>query len=131
MTVDDDIARIRRGYAAWNSGDVDQLVETVGDDIEVRPVLGEGVSADTFTGKEGIRRWYEAVHGSLVDFTAELLDLEEVGPGRYLAMLRFSGRGAASGAAVTLDAAHLLTIRDGLLVRLVGYESWDEARRAF
>jgi ketosteroid isomerase-like protein len=130
MAAEDDIALIRRAYAAWTSGDVEQVLEVIDDEIEVEPVLGDVVSADTFRGKDGVRRWYESIHSALEDFRADLQEIVEAGDGRYLALLRFSGRGIASGAPVALDAAHVLTIRDGLCVKLVGYESWDEARRA-
>ena len=64
------------------------------------------------------------------DFEVAVVELIEVGGGRYLALLRFSGAGKASGAPVSLDASHLLTIRDGQLVRLIGYQSWDDGRAA-
>jgi ketosteroid isomerase-like protein len=128
MTADDDIELIRRGYASWNSGDLHELLEICSDDIEVHPVLGDVVSADTFTGKDGVRRWRDSILDSLAELRVELLDIVVGEAGRYLALLRFDGRGKASGARVSLDAAHLLTIRDGLLVSLVGYESWDAGR---
>jgi ketosteroid isomerase-like protein len=130
MTAEEDIALIRRGYASWNSGDLDDLLEICSDDIEVHPVLGDVVSADTFTGKDGVRRWRQSILNSLAELRVDLLDIVEGDRGRYLALLRFDGRGMASGARVTLDAAHLLTVRDGLLVSLVGYESWDAGGEA-
>jgi hypothetical protein len=64
------------------------------------------------------------------DFRVALQELIDIGGGQYLALLRFSGRGKASGAPVSLDAAHLLTAVDGRLTRLIGYQSWHEGRAA-
>jgi hypothetical protein len=47
-----------------------------------------------------------------------------------LVKLRFSGHGRASGAPVTLNAAHLMTLDAGRVVRLVGYQTWEEAEAA-
>jgi ketosteroid isomerase-like protein len=130
MTSAEDIDRVRRSYSAWNRGDVEQLLEAMSEDVEIVPVLGDAVSADRFRGHDGVRHWYETVHSSLDDFRADMEDVIELGNGRYLVRLRFSGRGRASGAAVTLEAAHVLTMRAGLLIRLVGYQSWQEGLEA-
>jgi ketosteroid isomerase-like protein len=61
LTRADDIELIRRGYTAWNEGDLDGLLEVLSEDIEVQPVLGDQVSADTFTGHDGIRHWRESI----------------------------------------------------------------------
>jgi ketosteroid isomerase-like protein len=130
VTAAEDIDAIRSAYAAWNRGDVNGLLEAMGDEVEVVPVLGDVVSADRFCGHEGVRHWYETVHSTLENFRAEVEDVIEIGGGRYLVKLRFSGHGKASGAPVALDAAHILTVQGGKAVRLVGYLSWEEAAAA-
>ena len=130
MTAAEDIDAIRSAYSAWNRGDVNGLLEGMADEVEVVPVLGDVVSADRFCGHEGVRRWYETVHSTLENFRAEIKDVIEIGDGRYLVKLHFSGHGQASGAPVALDAAHILTVQGGKAVRLVGYQSWKEGAAA-
>ena len=130
MSASEDIELLRRGYSAWNRGDVEGVLEIVSDQVELHPVLGDVVLADTFRGHDGMRHWYETIHSSLADFRAEVEDVIEVGDGRYVVLLHFSGRGRASGVEVTLDGAHLVTVRDRLLVRLEGFENREEALRA-
>ena len=130
MTAADDIASIRAGYAAWNSGELSRVLELMTDEVEVVPVLGDVVSADRFRGHAGVTHWYETVTSTLEDFRADIEDVVVVGDQRYLVKLRFSGHGRASGAPVTLNAAHLMTLDDGKVVRLVGYQTWEEAAAA-
>jgi len=130
VTAAEDIDAIRSAYSAWNRGDVNGLLEGIADEVEVVPVLGDVVSADRFCGHEGVRRWYETVHSTLENFRAEIKDVIEIGDGRYLVKLHFSGHGQASGAPVALDAAHILTVQGGKAVRLVGYQSWKEGAAA-
>jgi ketosteroid isomerase-like protein len=130
VSSDDDIELIRRSYAAWNRGDVEAIADIVADDVEIRPVLGDQVAANEFRGPDGLRRWAETLNTTMDDFEVDLQELIEIGGDQYLALLRFSGRGKASGAPVSLDAAHILTVVDGRLTRLIGYQSWNEGRAA-
>jgi ketosteroid isomerase-like protein len=130
MTAAEDIERIRSGYAAWNTGDLGGVVEFMSEDVEIRPVLGDVVAADVFRGHEGVRRWFETIHATLEDFRAEIEDVREVGEGRYLVLLHFTGRGAASGADVTLDGAHIVRLQDGILTAIDGYQDRAEALAA-
>jgi uncharacterized protein len=130
MTAARDIERIRRGYAAWNTGDLGGVTEFMSEDVVIRPVLGDVVAADVFRGRDGVRRWYETIHATLEDFRAQIEDVREVGEGRYLVLLRFTGRGAASGADVTLVGAHVVTLEDGILTAIDGYQDRTEALRA-
>ena len=130
VTAADDIVSIRAGYAAWNRGELSRLLELMTDDVEIVPVLGDVVSADRFRGHAGVTHWYETVNSTLEDFRADIEDVVEVGGQRYLVKLRFSGHGRASGAPVALNAAHLMTLDAGKVVRLVGYQTWEEAEEA-
>jgi ketosteroid isomerase-like protein len=121
---------IRRTYAAWNRGDVEELLGAMNDDVEIRPVLGDLVPADTFRGHAGVRQWYETVTSTLEGFRVDIEQVIEASTGRYLIEVRFSGRGKSSGAPVTLEAAHLITVRSGLATELTGYPGWCDGLRA-
>ena len=130
LGTEEDIALLRRAYAAWNRGDVADVLEAMSPDIEIHPVLGDVVAADSFYGHQGVRRWYATIYSSLDDFRADVEDVLEAGTNRYLVRLRFSGRGKTSGAVVSLEAAHLLVVQDGLATKLTGYSSWEEGLQA-
>jgi ketosteroid isomerase-like protein len=100
------------------------------EDIEVHPLLGDFVAADSFHGHAGVRHWYHTVVATLDDFRADIEKVIEAGPGRYLVELHFSGRGKSSGAPVTSEAAHLITVRDGLATELTGFSTWSDGLHA-
>ena len=127
MTAAEDIERIRRGYAAWNTGDVEAALAFIREDVEIRPVLGDVVSADVFRGHDGFRHWYRTVHASFEDFRAEIEDVRDAGDGRYLILLRFQGTGRASGADVALVGAHVMTLVNGVVIAIDGYQDRAEA----
>jgi ketosteroid isomerase-like protein len=49
---------------------------------------------------------------------------------RVIADVGFRGRGAGSGADVAVDAGHLVTFRDGLIVEFCAFGSFEEAMAA-
>ena len=124
------IELIRSAYAAWNRGDEDGLLETMSEDIEVRPVLGDVVAADSFHGHAGVRYWHGTVTNALDDFQADVEEIVDAGAGRYVVRVRFSGKGKVSGAPVSLEAAHLIRMHDGLAGELTGFPTWSEGLRA-
>ena len=130
MSAADDIELIRSTYAAWNRGDVEGVLGAMREDVEIHPVLGDVVAADTFRGHAGVRRWYDTVTSTLEGFRVDVERVIEASTGRYLVEVRFSGRGKSSGAPVTLEAAHLITMRSGLAAQLTGYPGWSEGLRA-
>jgi ketosteroid isomerase-like protein len=130
-TTAEEIERIRDGYAAFNSGDMPAFVESMSEDVEIRPVLGEAIGGgDVFRGHEGAVRWRETVNSSLRSFQADVEEIIPAGPGIYVVLVRFSGTGTASGVDVTGDAANIFTMRDGLVVRMDSYRDRGEALRA-
>ncbi|HEY7630307.1 MAG TPA: nuclear transport factor 2 family protein [Thermoleophilaceae bacterium] len=131
MEAAGDIQRIKLAYAGWNGGDIDAVLAFIAEDVVIRPVLGDAVSGDTFQGHDGVRHWFATIRNTLEDFRSEIEDVIDAGGRRYVVFARFSGRGAASGAEVTRDAGHFVTLGDdGLITAFEGYESREGALRA-
>ena len=81
---------VRRGYAAFNSGDVDTLLELFASDV-VQHVPGDGPLAGTYKGPEAVLTYY----GKLAELTggtfrAHLLDVHGDGLGHVLAVHQFT-----------------------------------------
>jgi ketosteroid isomerase-like protein len=49
---------------------------------------------------------------------------------RVIAEVGFRGRGLGSGAEVAVEAGHVVTFRDGLIVEFAAYPSFEEAMAA-
>ncbi|MGH2838944.1 MAG: hypothetical protein ACRDJY_11450 [Thermoleophilaceae bacterium] len=56
--------------------------------------------------------------------------MEELDDGRVLALLTLRARGRGSGAPVENEYAHILTLREGLCVRVDGFPGWKQALAA-
>ena len=131
MAVDEDIERIRNGYAAFNAGDLESFVEHMSKDVELHPVLGDVIGGDVFRGHEGAVRWREVITSTLDGFHVGVEEIIPAGEGVYVAFVHFTGTGTTSGVEVTLDAANVFTMRDGVVLRMDSFQDRDDALRTF
>jgi hypothetical protein len=60
----------------------------------------------------------------------EVERMEELDDARVLALLTLRASGRGSGARVESEYAHIITLRDGLCVRVDGFSSWALALAA-
>jgi ketosteroid isomerase-like protein len=79
----------------------------------------------TYRGREGVRRRLEEWLNSFDDYRYEIHRIVDCGDDEVLVKASEVGRGASSGAEVRQTNYELLTIRDGLIVRIREY--YDEA----
>jgi steroid delta-isomerase-like uncharacterized protein len=119
-----DVEVVRRWYESVSRGDLDALMELVSSDVEfVNEFLG-----DTYRGREQIRKMFEEIWEIVEDYRVEPEELIEHGD-QIVVSVRLSGRlrhtglseGSAEGVpaemAQVLKMAHVLTIRNGKIVR--------------
>jgi steroid delta-isomerase-like uncharacterized protein len=116
---------VRRWYEAVSRGDLDALMELVSSDVEF---VNETILGDTYRGREQIRKMFEEIWEVVEDYRVEPEELIEHGD-QIVVSLRMSGRfrhtglseGSAEGMppemAQVLKMAHVLTIRNGKIVR--------------
>ena len=89
--------------------------------------LSEFPDADTYTGVEGIKRWFRAGLETFEDVRWEPRDFTARGP-CVLADVRGHFRGGISGADVNIDVTHVFTFRaNGRIVGLRGFLDRDAA----
>ncbi len=80
----------------------------------------------TYRGREGVRRRLEEWLNSFDDYRYEIDRIIDCGDDEVLVKASEVGRGATSGAEVRQTNYELLTIRDGLIVRIREY--YDERK---
>jgi ketosteroid isomerase-like protein len=121
----------REGIAAWSRGDRDWVLARAADDFEFHAAqLFPGIRS-LYEGRKGLRDfWREFIEEPWSELEIVIERSELLPDGRVVALLRFSGIGAGSGAEVNVGYAHVAEFRDGLLVRVDGYRTWDEAMAA-
>jgi ketosteroid isomerase-like protein len=129
MTSEESAELITRMLRAWSSGDIDALLEVFDPEVEVRPALSAFLDSMVYRGHEGVRDWYAETNEPWAELHAKLEGLIDAGE-RTLAIIALSAR--VPRGQVDLDAriAHLVTIRDGKIVRLDGYEEPEAAMAA-
>ena len=98
--------------------------DVVIDNIKDFPVQGP------YSGHEGVRRWWEDLAEAFESFRIELVDCAQVDDERVLAENRATGRFRGTGIPLDFPWAGLITVRDGKVVRAVGYFSRQQALEA-
>jgi ketosteroid isomerase-like protein len=119
---------VRRGFAAYESGDVEATLEMLDPGIVVH-ASREFLNSGTFHGHEGFLRWIGQWNDAWESFEQEVLDLEPVGERHVVAGVHQTARGAGSGVVVEQDAAYLWDVREGRAVYLGLYMEREQARR--
>jgi ketosteroid isomerase-like protein len=126
-------------FAGVNVADVDWGAEAVRDavrsvyapDVELHTLpsgMGSGI-AEHFEGLDGMVRYLQEWLEPFSDYRVDNLDYIEEGA-CVLVPSRQRGVGAASGVEVELELTTLYELRDGLITRIIQYDTLDEARRA-
>jgi ketosteroid isomerase-like protein len=120
--------RIRDAYAAFVERDLDSLRDFWHEDaIYVNPPYA--MEPGTREGRDAVVEIWNGIH-SLFEFDAvDVLEIAD-GPGGVLVVVRYRGRGKASGAPVDVPMAHVVEIHDGRVARLAWYGTRDEAAEA-
>jgi ketosteroid isomerase-like protein len=132
--MSDEAVRIaREAYEAWNRGDIDAIAASVPEEFEFRMRGGKVPGLPkVLRGPQGMRALYrEWIEGPWQGTLRMDIDhLIDAGDDRAVALFTFRGTGAGSGASVEQRYAHVLTVRDGLLVRGEGFVTWEWALEA-
>ncbi len=120
---------VRRGYEAWNRGDVEAVIEFL--DLEIR---WEGYThipeSGTLVGRDEVKVWLERFLEAWQQLDIEVTDLIE-NDDRVVALVRFHALGKESGVEVEGGVdAHVWTVRDGKAVAVRLYQGTREALAA-
>jgi ketosteroid isomerase-like protein len=126
MAGESHVDLIARMLRAWNDGDIEELLGTFDPDVEVRPALSTFLASMTYRGHDGVRSWYAETNEPWAELHAEPERFIDAGE-RTLAIVALHAR--VPGGQVEIDAriAHVVTVRDGKIVRLDGYEEPGDA----
>jgi ketosteroid isomerase-like protein len=100
---------------------MDAVQAMASDDVEVG-AAPELPNSGTYSGHEGFLTWIGQWLDAWEDFRIEVIEVSAVDDERVLVEVDQHGRGVGSGVEVSQRGlAYLLTVRDGLIVRLYLY----------
>jgi ketosteroid isomerase-like protein len=122
----ENIGVIERLYAAWNEGDFTGLFDVCDPEIEVRPAFGAMLSSTVYRGHDGLETWYRDTYEPWAELRAVPRRFVESGQ-LTLVVVALHARVAGGEVEVAEEIAHLVTIQDGRIVRLDGYEDPEAA----
>src|SRR5919109_4680003 len=102
----EDVALVLEGYARWQAGDYDRLLDfflaNAAPDIELYSRLG-GFSGTPYRGHDGLRAWLVEIQETFEHFEPWVDEAREAGDDRVLAIggedVRRGERGGPAGAA--------------------------------
>ena len=117
---------VRRGYEAFNRGDVDAVLELF-DPAVVLGVLEDSPIAEEFHGHEGFRKLLAENSEMFDEYRNRPEEIVEVAHDKIVVVVRAEARGRASGIELEGRIAHLLTIRGGKAVRFEAFRSREAA----
>jgi uncharacterized protein len=109
----------RRGYDAFNRGDMEVAFELFDPEIE----WSEGTDVpepQVYHGHDGVRRQQERFREAWESFSIEPEEFIEMGE-QLVVIAKLVGLGKGSGVEVEARGAHVWTVRDGKAVRLEMY----------
>jgi ketosteroid isomerase-like protein len=119
---------VRRLLERWSKGDLGGFIEGVDPELEWRT---SGIYPDVdpvYYGHEGFRKFWRDFHEAWETLSMELRDSVVVGD-QVAFSFHFDATGR-DGVRAGRDQASLVTLRNGLLLRIQNYASWDEALEA-
>ena len=124
---------MRRAYGAWAAtGSVDSLIDGFMDPEIEWITAPHAPEPGPHFGHEAVRRALAAYLDSFEVFTPEVERILETPRADELLVLATTHtRGRGSGAEVSMPVAHLVRVRDGLIVRFQVFVDREQAIREF
>jgi ketosteroid isomerase-like protein len=116
---------VRRALELWSNGDLPAFLEALDPQIEWRT---SGIYPDVdpvYFGHEGFRKFWRDFYEIWETLSMELRDAVAVGD-QVAFSFRFDATGRG-GVRAGRDQASVVTLRNGLLVRIENYASWEQA----
>lgn len=123
-----DVESLRLAYEAYAAGDFEAAMKHVHPAFEFHDHSRLDARSNA-TGPEAMLANRRQVVDAFEDVSYEPLEFVEVAD-QILVRVRASGRGRHTGLTMVEETGQVWTLRDGQVVRLDVYRTWDEARRA-
>jgi ketosteroid isomerase-like protein len=120
---------IRELYALLERQEGDAIQELLASDFEF-DVTSNVFNPGVWKGREGFARWMEQAGEVWLPPKIRVLSADELDDERVLCAILVENVGRESGVATTMPFWQLVTLRDGLVVRVVHFNEEAPARRA-
>jgi ketosteroid isomerase-like protein len=122
----ENVETFKRAIDAYNSRDIEAVVEEVDPEVEWRPAWGE---AAVYRGHEGVRKLFRELDDVLDELHLEYSETRDLGD-RVVAIGRVRMRGRGSGAETESPLATVVDLKNGKAIRVRTYLNPREALEA-
>ena len=120
----ENVEKVRAGFAAYNRGDLEAVMESHHPDVEfVTLLLG------THHGTTALRRLFEENRNTLSGYKLEPEELIDAGD-QVIAVVHLGGAGRLSEIALDDRIAFLITLKDGLMIRQQTFRTQGRSPRS-
>jgi ketosteroid isomerase-like protein len=126
-------ARVRSIFETHNRGPdqlLDSLEEIFDPEIVWTPAVIGGLEGGSYSGYDGLRRYYADREDVFKTGRVEVIECEAVGDDKMIAHVLSTGVGRASGAALEQELWMLARLRDGRVLAWTACTSREEAIQA-
>jgi ketosteroid isomerase-like protein len=107
---------------------LDELLELLDPSIEWTTTEG-WIEREVWRGHQGVRAGLESFFSEWEDFSHELVDFRDAGH-RFAVTSRMHGKHRLTGIETEMETAGVCHVKNGRLVRIVGYSDPEAALRA-
>lgn len=128
MNAEERIALARRGFAAYEAGDVDTVLELFDPEIEVF-VADQYLLAGTHRGIDGFLKWVVEWNDAWESFDSDIEEVVAMGDRHAVVRVHQVGLERGSGIEVDQTVGFVFEVRDGRCVHLALYPSFEEGVR--
>ena len=124
-----DLELVRHIFEVFNGEDIDEIAALVDPELEVEVPSEVSAEPDTYRGEEGIRRYFLSFQDVMDEIRFEPERVRDAGESVVVA-LRLTAKGRQTAIPVEQRTAAVWTFRNGKVLRVRTYASWNEAMRA-
>jgi ketosteroid isomerase-like protein len=117
---------MRRGFEALAEGGIEGLIPFIDRQFETTTPAGLAAEPDTYSGHEGVRRYWRSFEEIMDDVRFEPQRMTTLGDG-VLIDLVVRARGKATGIEVEQHLAQVWELRDGKAISAETYASEEDA----
>jgi ketosteroid isomerase-like protein len=110
---------VRRGIDAWNRGDLDEFLTGMAPEVEWH-TTGRFADERVYRGHAGVARLTAQFEEDIEELNVSISEIRAIGDKVFLAST-LKGRGKQSKAGFEEPLWYVVTLRDGLLVRVESY----------
>jgi ketosteroid isomerase-like protein len=124
----ENVENVRRGIGAWNRGDLDEWLAGFAPEAELH-TTGRFADRGVYRGRAGLERYWAEIREDIEDLSTSISEIRAVGD-KVLVTTTGRGRGKRSKVPMEQPIWFVMTLRDGLAVRVETYVDPEPALEA-